>query len=707
MGTLAWIAAALVITTGMGGPPDDGTRNQYEKLRQATPADAASQIQLALWCEKNGIKQERARHLAKALLTDPENVLARSLMGQVKDGEEWKTPEDIAQDVAGDEARAEYRARRARVRNTVVDQAMLAQWCEKNGLVQEAQAHWRAVVRLDPRHDAAWKALGCKKVNGRWMTDAQVDAAKAEADAQKEADRAWGARLSRLLADLNGKNQARRDQAERILDDIDDPRAVPSICQVFFRGGSRDAHRGVQLLAQVDHPAASRALAAVALFQDAADVRAVAAGALRQRDPREYGFLVASQLVDLVRFEVRPVGGPGSPGVLFVEGKQFDTRRVYRAPLPDIRPGQDRIDYDANGMPFLTRYLGTTTARLNAAPSNGSDPARNLPTSAQGRATGERLGAVHGPNASRIMGQAFADFLAPNPLMGNPLADQRERWTYVLTQQNFASFSLAQMAQEADKQAMSAQARLEADVARLKFQNDQIARWNERAKAVLQGVIGEDLGPSRYPWLAWAIDVEGYYVPTPSESPRPVVSQFVDPTYTPQLDVVRNSTSTVTATATATASRSHSCFAAGTPVLARDGMTPIEKVRPGDLVLTCDTSSGALTFQPVLRAFHNPPNKTLRLALDGGETIVCTPIHRLWKAGTGWVMARELKPGDAIRAMDHIAQVRAVADGETQPVFNLEVASGQSFFVGDTKALVHDNSLITRVADPFDNTRLK
>ena len=35
-----------------------------------------------------------------------------------------------------------------------------------------------------------------------------------------------------------------------------------------------------------------------------------------------------------------------------------------------------------------------------------------------------------------------------------------------------------------------------------------------------------------------------------------------------------------------------------------------------------------------------------------GESIAATGIHRFWKAGNGWTMARDLKPGDRIRALD-------------------------------------------------------
>ena len=48
---------------------------------------------------------------------------------------------------------------------------------------------------------------------------------------------------------------------------------------------------------------------------------------------------------------------------------------------------------------------------------------------------------------------------------------------------------------------------------------------------------------------------------------------------------------------------------------------------------------------------HNPPSKTFHVKL-GGETIVSSEFHRFWKAGQGWVMARDLKVGDRLRTLD-------------------------------------------------------
>ena len=65
-------------------------------------------------------------------------------------------------------------------------------------------------------------------------------------------------------------------------------------------------------------------------------------------------------------------------------------------------------------------------------------------------------------------------------------------------------------------------------------------------------------------------------------------------------------------------------------------------------------------------------------------------------------MARDLKPGDSLRAVDRVVHVGSVASEPVQPVFNLEVGPGQSFFVGETGLLVHDNSLVNPVMSPFD-----
>ena len=147
----------------------------------------------------------------------------------------------------------------------------------------------------------------------------------------------------------------------------------------------------------------------------------------------------------------------------------------------------------------------------------------------------------------------------------------------------------------------------------------------------------------------------------------------------------------------------HACFGAGTQVHTIEGPRPIEDLRDGDDVLTQDPSTGELKYQPLVAVYHNPPNATFRVELAGiTESIVATGIHRLWKAGKGWTMVRDLEPGDVLRTLGGTTTVKSVQQERVQPVFNLRVADGESYFVGRCGILAHDNSTINPTPEPFD-----
>ena len=52
--------------------------------------------------------------------------------------------------------------------------------------------------------------------------------------------------------------------------------------------------------------------------------------------------------------------------------------------------------------------------------------------------------------------------------------------------------------------------------------------------------------------------------------------------------------------------------------------------------------------------------------------------------------------------MGGVSAVKTVEDVGSEPVFNLKVMQAQSFFVGERGMLVHDNSLVEPVLEPFD-----
>jgi hypothetical protein len=147
-----------------------------------------------------------------------------------------------------------------------------------------------------------------------------------------------------------------------------------------------------------------------------------------------------------------------------------------------------------------------------------------------------------------------------------------------------------------------------------------------------------------------------------------------------------------------------SCFAAGTPVETITGPRPIDAIRVGEQVLSQDVTTGALGYQPVLVVHHNPPDTTVRVALDNGDAVEASLFHRFWLAGRGWAMARDLKTGDVVRTLRGTARVTALEPARVQPVFNLDVAASKTYLVGRSSILVHDNTLppARPEAPPFD-----
>ncbi len=69
-------------------------------------------------------------------------------------------------------------------------------------------------------------------------------------------------------------------------------------------------------------------------------------------------------------------------------------------------------------------------------------------------------------------------------------------------------------------------------------------------------------------------------------------------------------------------------------------------------------------------------------------------------------MARDLKPGDRIRAIGGVVAVRSVESSATQPVYNLDVAENHDFLVGSKGLLVHDSNFVQPVLEPFDRSSL-
>jgi hypothetical protein len=197
---------------------------------------------------------------------------------------------------------------------------------------------------------------------------------------------------------------------------------------------------------------------------------------------------------------------------------------------------------------------------------------------------------------------------------------------------------------------------------------------------IVESASGQQLGAEPEKWKSWWTDKLGYALQASQPTTKPTFTDIVDaPSWSASLE----------------------CFGEGTLVHATGGPKAIETVRVGDRVLSQNVSTGALTYQPVMVVHRNQNAATVRIGV-AGETIVATGIHRFWKAGKGWTMARDLKAGDRLRMLGSVVEVNSVVKDKAQTVYNLDVAENRDFFVGSQGLLVHDSNFVKPELEPFD-----
>lgn len=202
--------------------------------------------------------------------------------------------------------------------------------------------------------------------------------------------------------------------------------------------------------------------------------------------------------------------------------------------------------------------------------------------------------------------------------------------------------------------------------------NESTAALNERIVAALTGVSDQSLGNEPRPWWNWWQDYTDYY----RTGDRPIyLTQDNSSDYVvPPVE-----------------SYAVECFVRGTPVWTRTGLRPIESLDPGDLVLAQNVNTGELTYKPVLRSTVRPAGPILKLSI-GDERLFSTRGHPFWVAGVGWRMAKELEDGAILHGATDAVRIGAIDPASDAETFNLVVADFNTYFVGESGILVHDNT---------------
>jgi len=220
-----------------------------------------------------------------------------------------------------------------------------------------------------------------------------------------------------------------------------------------------------------------------------------------------------------------------------------------------------------------------------------------------------------------------------------------------------------------------------------------IERTSGNTLVLLQGLTGLNLGLDPAGWSAWWA---GWNQSEPrigqaagGSGPSFVAPAAVDAT-------------AAAPSAGAPAKLQRPRLAKGTVVWTSRGKKPVESLRVGDLVLSQEPSRGGLSYQGVVAITAPAPGAVLRLRLDGGGSIVLSLLQPVWKAGEGWVHARDLKTGDAARVGGGRATIVALEPEPDAPLINVVLMDEGTLFAGERGLLVHDNGIVHPPGKPFD-----
>lgn len=313
------LAVSLLVLTSTAASLFAATR--AERLRASEEF-----VQEALHREIYGLDDERDQLLDKAAAETPDFAPAMWHRGYVRWQNKWVRAEDIPAKAENDPRVAAYRRIRDDYPLTAAGQLELANWCAKKGLPDREQAHLMAVINLAPNHPEARLRLGFHRIDGEWVSDAEIEEAARELDATRESLAKWRDEIEAISKLLATDSELKREAAKERIARITSSDAVPALEHLLAAEGRTAAELAMEAIDKINTHEAARALARLAVFSPWREVRAAAAVKLRDREQDTYvPSLLATMYTPMVA-RTRVVPGRGG-------------RLLYRHAF--MREGQD------------------------------------------------------------------------------------------------------------------------------------------------------------------------------------------------------------------------------------------------------------------------------------------------------------------------------------------------------------------------------
>ena len=235
-----------------------------------------------------------------------------------------------------------------------------------------------------------------------------------------------------------------------------------------------------------------------------------------------------------------------------------------------------------------------------------------------------------------------------------------------------------------------ARAKLQQTLRQREFERD-VERTNDRVFEALEAVDGQTLSTPDEAWDWWASH-QGIRASAGTDEKE-------------LIEVSEYEQEVVSVPSRLTFRPAGECFAAGTSVLTPGGPRAIETLTIGDRVVSQDVVTGRMSEAVVLRPTRRMAREHYEMYVDG-ERLLASGGHPVWEAGHGWRRVRHADAGRDLWTMGGPKQLTRVAklsedDPRSQePVYNLIVDGTHTYFVGDARLLVHDDT----IPRPVDQT---
>ncbi|MCU0959173.1 MAG: HINT domain-containing protein [Pirellulaceae bacterium] len=647
--------------------------------------DAGALVQAALEAEAAGDALRRQALLSEALAKDPDCAAARWHAGFVRIDNRWLTLDQVHDHFLADPRIAAYGRLRDQLQVDPRRDVLLARWCQEQKLTDEARCHWLGVLRAQPNHEEALRALDMQWYNGQLLPRAQVARQRrVDLQASRELLRSSVARHDRydtlvirweraaaawdphLPADMEAAlaaeksphavvlvNQAicRRSQAPK------QPDALETVCRNWIQLLARErAHTKLVVLHAIGHPQES--------------VRQAAADALRPQPREQYVPLLLSCARFPMELACSLLGSAGFSTAQFtldVQGLERDVQYEHQATLTRV----SGLDVVVAPMP----------ENASVMISGGESPQQAAATSAWRRAAAGSL---------QSLKQQVAQYNATSELINLRVAAALQRatgvdleadprlwqawWNEYLAEQyevDLAPAATSETATAADPSLVSSANQQQPPasqpharpVDRIRTSSNQVIQAPPIEQTALSGrPKGQGM-----PIEPWRLTFRA-----PTNASRLSMAYVYDPP---------------------------SCFHRTTPVWTQTGPRAIEDIRPGDQVLSQNPTTGELAYKVVESVTTREPTPMVRLTA-GGEDIVATLGHPFWVINQRWTMAKHLREGMLLHTVSGPLPIAKLELQEPAKAwydvsYNLQVADFHTFFVGQHQILVHHLSMLS------------